>query len=466
MGKFVLPTPHHAESFERIYTVMKDGRWYSIYPPGHAMLLAVGVLFHIPQWVNPVSSGGIVILSYRIAKIMYGMPAARLTLLFFMVSPFFVYMGAGWMNHPTALLFAMLFWYGLISANKTNGWRFVLIMVFCGFAYGMLFLTRPVTALAFLIFGMVWVLIHQNNNIKQLITMIILFALGTTPLAVFYLYYNTHTTGSPLLTGYVDYFGGNPLGFGKQPWGAEPLGPKIPNEVLHTPLRGLANTICNLNGLNYYLFGFPVPSLLFVAALFLPGMKRRKEDWLCILPFVLILFFYFFYFFQDYCFGPRFVYEAIPFLCMLSARGVFVIIDWIKEHTSWNHDNIISGMIGFVIVCMVCSFSVVWVERYISMSQDYWSTRDEVLAQARQSVPEDQALFFTELGEDFAALFSVMDPRLDRGWIVAHDLGEAKNQAVIKSYPNVPVYSVHLYDDETRGFITVIEPYTKSVIGP
>lgn len=466
MGKFALPVPHHAESFERIYTVMKDGRWYSIYPPGHAMLLAVGVILNIPQWVNPISSGCVVILSFIIAKQIYGIPVARFTLMFFMVSPFFVYLGAGWMNHPTALLFVMLFWFGLIRSNQRSGWRYGLILILCGLVYGMLFLTRPVTALAFLMFGIVWVMMNQEMNIKRLMFMVLSFAIGTVPLAAFYLYYNAHTTGSPFLTGYVDYFGGNPLGFGKQPWGAEPLGPKIPNEVQHTPLRGLANTICNINGLNYYLFGFPVPSLIFVMALFFPGMKRVKTDWLCILPLLLISFLYFFYFFQDYCYGPRFVYESIPFLCILSARGVFALIEWIQDHTSWRHDNIVSGMIGFVMICMVCSFSVVWVERYISMSQDYWSTRDDTLLLAYRSVPEEHALFFTELDEDFAALFSVMDPRLDRGWIVAHDLGEAKNQAVIESYPNVPVYSVHLQDHETYGFVTVIEPYTQSVIGP
>lgn len=466
MGTFALPEPQYAESFERIYTVMKDGRWYSIYPPGHAMLLALGVLLHIPQLVNPITSGLIVLISYRIAKNIYGMPVARLSLMFFLVSPFFVFMGAGWMNHPTALLFAVLFWFGLISAKQCTGWRYVLLFAFCGFVFGMLFLTRPVTALAFLLFGFAWVFMHHRISAKRLMIMMGSFLLGAAPLAVFYLYYNAHTTGSPFLTGYVDYFGGNPLGFGKQPWGAEPLGPKIPNEVLHTPLRGLANTICNLNGLNYFLFGFPLPSLIFVAALFLPGVKRVKEDWLCLLPLVFILFLYFFYFFQDYCYGPRFVYETIPFLCMLSARGVFALTDWIKEHTSCHHKNIVSGIVGFVIICMACSFSVVWVERCISMSRDYWSTQDDTLALAYQTVQEDQALFFTELDEDFAAFFSIMDPRLDRGWIVAHDLGEAKNQAVIQLYPNIPVYSVHLRDDESRGFVTVIEPYTQSVIGP
>lgn len=466
LGLFSFSAPIHAESFERIYTVMKDGRWYSIYPPGHAMLLSLGVLLHVPQWVNPISGGISVWLSFLIAKKLFGLPVARLTVFLLMISPFFMLMSAGWMNHPTALLMALLLMYGLMESANQNGWKLILYYAAMGLFFGMLFLTRPVTAMAFLIFGLMWLQFTQKNNAKLLMIRFIGFAIGVIPPVIFYFIYNTNTTGSQFLTGYVQYFGGNPLGFGKQPWGAEPLGPKIPNEVLHTPWLGLANTIRNLNGLNYYLFGFPVPSLLFAALVFLPGMKRCKEDWLCLVPLGMISLFHFFYFFQDFCYGPRFVYETVPFLCMLSARGILMLMDWLSEYTSAVKENIISGVIGFVMVCVLCSFCVVWVECCITMSQDYWSTRDGTLTLAKQTITDEHALFFTELDEDFAAFFSVMDPRLDRGWIVAHDLGEAINRKVMQSYPNVPVYSVRLQEIELGDYYTVIEPYTYSVIGP
>ncbi len=467
LGKWSLSIPNHSEFFERIYTVMKDGRWYSIYPPGYAMVLSIGVWLHTAQWVNPLLSGCIVLLTFIIAKKIYDTATARLTILFLLISPFFIFMASGWMNHPTALFFAMLFWYCLIQCGNASGMQYYLWIVGAGAAHGMMFLTRPITAIAFLFFGILWMALHQKQIFLRLMSTLVCFALGTLPFAVFYLLYNANTTGHLFLTGYVDYFGGNPLGFGKQPWGAEPLGPKIPNEVLHTPWRGFANTICNINGLNYYLFGFPVPSLLFAFLLFLPGTKRTKTDWLCLFPLTGISALYFFYFFQDYCYGPRFVYESVPFLCMLSARGLFSFVDWLQEHMNINKEKAVRGMTIFVILCIVYSFSVVWAERIINMSDDYWSTQDDTLDLAEQIVPEDEALFFTEMDEDFAAFFSMMDPRLDRGWIVAHDLGERKNQTLMQAYPQWPVYSVHLQPNDTSsGFKTVIEPYTRSVIGP
>jgi len=459
-GKIFFPIPENADFFERIYVVMKDERWYSIYPPGYALLLSAGIILHIPQWINPVVSGIILLVTFEFSRKFISYSTARLTVILMCVSPFFIFMAAGWMNHPTALLFLLLYMYFLLRSQEQKGRVNFFWLCLAGFFYGWAFITRPMTALAFLLFGWMWIISTHRLSRKAAFKSFLNFILGTLPFAVFYLIFNSHTTGAPFLTGYVDFFGGNPLGFGLQPWGAEPLGPKIPNEVLHTPWRGAANILCNLNGMNYFLFGFPIPSLSFAFLLFLPGMKRYRSDWLCGASVLCVSMVYFFYFFQDYCYGPRFLYETIPFMAILSARG---ILEWYRRMPQVlpvSSNTSATIVFGFVTLCILFSLAVVWTERSVSMSHGYWSTRDEIVGLAKKNISEKDALLFVEFEENYAALYSLMDPKLDSGWIIAHDLGKDKNQILIESYPGWKVYSVHLQDtDDPFAVETVVEPY-------
>ncbi len=462
-GQLAFPAPEDSHFFERIYVVVTDNRWYTIYPPGHALVLSLGVLLGLPQLINPLVSAAILPLFYLFARKTFSLYVARLGVILLSLSPFFLLMGSGFMNHPTSLFFLLLFLLFLLQCSKENSWRkHLLWSLGAGFFFAMAFITRPMTSLAFLIAGIGWYKINQPERKKFWFRTGMGFLIGTILPAAFYLYYNEQTTGSPFLTGYVKYFNGNPLGFGKRPWGPEPLGPKIPNEVYHSPVRGIANIICNLNGLNYHLFGWPVPSLLFAFVPFLPWRKIQAVYWHCVFSILLVFLIYFFYFFQDYCYGPRFLYETIPFWILLSAQGIKNTKEYFEESPFLNvvrSRGLVYSLITLFFILAACT---VWVERFVEMGNAYWGTRDELATMAKEKIEEENAIIFVEDGDDFVALFPFLDPDLDAGWIVAHDYGWEENQKLLNKYPDWPVYYLRLKEtDHPAIFDSVLETYNK-----
>jgi hypothetical protein len=86
-------------------------------------------------------------------------------------------------------------------------------------------------------------------------------------------------------------------------------------------LRGLVQTGDNLNALNLYLFEGPFPGLLLILLLFLT-YTRNPTDWLLLGSFAALPVLYFFYWSQGLVFGPRFLYEGLAPVLVLSARGL------------------------------------------------------------------------------------------------------------------------------------------------
>ncbi|MEW6237815.1 MAG: hypothetical protein AB1656_20705 [Candidatus Omnitrophota bacterium] len=456
-GRMALPAPADPEFFERIYVVAENGRWYSIYPPGFALVLSLGMSIGKPHWVNPIVSAAIVPLTFLLAARHLTFYAARVGTLFLPFSLFFLIMGSGFMNHPVCLLFLLLFLLFFFEACPAKEKR-LFLLVPTGFFWGMGYLTRPMTALAFLAAAGLWILIRWPWKGKRLWFAVFAFLLGTVPPAVFYLQFNAHTTGSPWLMGYTKYFGGNPLGFGLRPWGAKPLGPRIPNEVFHSPMRGMANTNAQLNGLNYYLFGWPIPSLAWAFFLFAPGMRRCGFDRFCAGVIALVLGVYFFYFFQDYCYGPRFVYETIPFWLLLTARGIEEAIEKAKGSSLLSERKTVGLIYSFIAVFFIAAFSTAWVERINVMGNAYWGANPAVADKVRHGVQEKNAVIFVDDPQDYVAVYSFLNPGLDKGWIVAHNLGAERNERLLNRYPGWPVYRLRLKEAE-RGYVTVLEKY-------
>lgn len=459
-GHFAMPAPAEPEFFKRIYVIVEEGRWYTIYPPGFPLILSIGIALGIPQWVNPTISA-LILPVFFVLLIRQNLNfAARFGLILFALSPFYLFMGAGFMNHPASLLFLLLFLLCWQEGFRIPSKRSSIFFLFAGVLFGVAFMTRPLTALAFLIAAIIGWGKPILSHLRWSMFGALFFLLGTVPSAMFYLAYNTGTTGHPLLTGYVKYFGGNPLGFGNRPWGAVPLGPKLPNEVYHSPWRGIANTNSQLNGLNNYLLGWPIPSLTLVFLLFLPGLQRVRYDRICILFIFMVLGVYFFYFFQDFCYGPRFVFETVPFCFYLISRGIESGTLFIKGRKIIDQFTLTGFIYPLIGLFFLVAFCTVWVERMYVMSDAYWGADEEIARMVRNGIDEKNAILFVDDAQDYVAVFSFLDPSLEEGWIVAHNLGKEKNRELIDKYPNWPVYRLRLKDtDSPYRFETVLQPY-------
>ena len=156
------------------------------------------------------------------------------------------------------------------------------------------------------------------------------------------LLYNKLTNGDPLLFGYVVKWGrGHEVGFGHAGWG-EP----------YTLARALVLNSIDLNALNRHLFEFPIPSLAFIVVLFAAATRDRR-DWLLLGTVLSLTVGYFFYFWHSILFGPRWHFEALPALVLLTVRGMRAVPGWFATdlQVPIPRERIRRSLAGFLLVC-------------------------------------------------------------------------------------------------------------------
>ncbi|MFQ5678151.1 MAG: ArnT family glycosyltransferase [Gemmatimonadota bacterium] len=306
-GAVSAPGPPNPPFFLIQHLLVDGGRWYSQYPPGHAALLAIGLRLGAAWAVPLLLSLGTSLFLFRFSRTVYGETTALWTLFLLILSPFFWFMGASYMNHVSCLFFLALGLYvwARWEQGAGSGW-----LAGAGAALGGAFLSRPLTALAAaaVLAPMATAAAWRRGRLAHLAG----GAAGFLAVASLYLLYNAWTTGDPLLPGYIRLWGSDHgLGFHATPWGD-----------LHTPRTGLRNELVDLALLNVYLFEWPIPALLPIALFFLAGLGSERWDARLLVGFVAIPAAYFFYWHRDARLGPRFLYGGLVFLIPLTARAI------------------------------------------------------------------------------------------------------------------------------------------------
>ena len=102
-GRLWAPAPPLPDFFGAAHMILRDGRWFSQYPPGHALLLVPGVWLGVPWLVNPVLGGLAVSGIYFLARELFDRATARVSALLAVLSPFLLLMSAEFMSHAGAL---------------------------------------------------------------------------------------------------------------------------------------------------------------------------------------------------------------------------------------------------------------------------------------------------------------------------------------------------------------------------
>ncbi len=144
LGKLTAPSPQVPEFFY-VDLVINNGKWYSIYLPGHSLLLMFGWLVGAPWIINPILGSLAAILLYLIAREMFDERTARLAGLLGTLSPFMIFMSSEFMNHATALFFTEVFILGFVRMMSRQKAGYGLL---AGFALGYVLLIRPLTAVS------------------------------------------------------------------------------------------------------------------------------------------------------------------------------------------------------------------------------------------------------------------------------------------------------------------------------
>ncbi len=320
-GQFSVPAPPASKLFPGPFMVIFKGRWFAQYDPGTALTLAPGVWFHVPWLVEPLL-GTLALLGIGlIAARLYNRRVATLAVLLGCLSPFYSYLAASYLSHTIALFYLVWgLWALLRFAQGGSGWN----MLLCGIGFGMAALTRDLVALLYIVLLVPGIALitwkrgqYRQQRLRRLSGWLTLLLIGLLFFCL-YLAYNQMLTGDSLITPRNLFSAGDVWGFGKG----------IGFYGQHTLAAGFVNLDELLTSLQIDLFGWPFYlTLAFVAIPFL-SRQANRIDWFLLIVLVLTVGSYIGYFYHGIYLGPRYLYEDLPFLLILSARGILLLGAW------------------------------------------------------------------------------------------------------------------------------------------
>ncbi len=308
-GRWALPVdPDRA--FFALDTVVDNTRWFSQFPIGGPMLLAVGSLVGAPWLINALATGASAAAMYGFARHAYGESEARVIAFVMAVAPSVTMMGGTMMNHtPVLLLWTVVLW-------LLTGWERARTMrdgmaqaIAIGVALGLMATIRPLDAVvaATATAAFQWVVfVGKPKRALEWGAQTLGGVLGLLPLLVAH----AATTGHPLRFAYdLQWGSGHNLGFHVDPYGNA-----------FTWQKGAEQALTYLGELAMFVTAWPIPCLLLVAATLLLVRKASRWDVLLLGHFGLQLAVHAVYWGRGEFLGPRFLFTALPSLIVFIAR--------------------------------------------------------------------------------------------------------------------------------------------------
>ncbi|MBW1855421.1 MAG: glycosyltransferase family 39 protein [Deltaproteobacteria bacterium] len=441
MGKLYASLPLNKEFFDYAH-IINDNKWYSQYPPGHSLLLMLGLFVGAPWLIGPLLGTLSLFIFYLLVKNIYGdHQITYLSSTLLLLSPFFLFMSSNHMNHTSTLFFIVLFLYFYTRIFSSDS---LTPAFFSGLSLGYAINIRPLTAVAIGIPFICNLLVCAYKKREVKMRKVLIFAVAVSLMVILLLLYNYLTNGNPLLFGYQEKY--YTLGFlgDAQGWQPQP----------HTLKGGIINTSNNLIGLNQYLFEWPLPSLIFILILFSTSIRKNRWDYLFLLSSLTLILGYFFYYHQDYIFGPRFYYSLTPFLIILTARGFLGIPHWL-EKKRFNKRKIEASLYLLLLLCFLYTLSFSLPSLVKKYSDDYWWVTDKL----HKTVKEQgitNAIVFIDCWHPpkikkpnliyYGSGFQLNSPDLKDDVIYALDLKD-KNIELMKAFPNRDYYFCSFFWD-------------------
>ena len=315
-GMLYAPAPPSPEAFEVPFSVVHDGKWFSMYTPGASLVLAVGVKAGVAWLVEPLLAVGGVLLTYIVTARLFGARTALLAAALMASSPFLHLQAGSFMSHVPGMFWGLLAFLAAVRYCEQRSLRWALTGAT---ALGWLFLTRELSAIVYA--ATVGGYVAWRNGVtiwripgerRRFVADAAGAGLCLALCALAYLSYNWALTGSStvlprlLFSPQENSYGfGDGIGF----YGRHTLG------------SGLVNADEMLTSLAITLFGWPFSVALAVIAL--PFLLRRATAWDRVLGALALGFVvaYIGLYYHGITYGPRYYLDALPALVILAARG-------------------------------------------------------------------------------------------------------------------------------------------------
>lgn len=460
-GHLSAPPPPVLDSFQLgnpPLTVVNGGRWASLYPFGHPLMLAIGSRFGA-MWVIPPLLGSMSIaMVFAIGRRLYNVRTGLLAAVLFAASPFFLMTASNFMSHNTATFYLLASILCLAYADR----RPVLFAFLAGAFFGLVVNTRQLSGAAlippFALLLLTFPLARGRHvaGAKQIAS----FAAGGALMLLAFLAYNYGTTGHFFASQGIQT-GDNAIGFG----GA------------HSVSAGLEHERTQLTYLVMMLSNWPVLiGFMFVLLPFVLG-TRNRWDWFFLLTIAFLMGVYTLYFTDGFMHGPRYWYETTPLLLLLTARGADMAAEAIAGAASRlrglvsgtqrpRHWAAIAVVYGFVLVLAFTGWQrwafgsgASWRGDFAPFSakelRGFNGINDQLTRQISDAAPHHALVLVGECTgwQCYGNVDWMNTPRLDGDIVYARDLA-ARNPLLFAAFPDRVVYYARYFPK------AVFAPYT------
>ena len=417
-NRLAVPTPPYPQAFWTPFVVDYQGWRFGKYPPGWPLLLSLGVRLDAPWLVNallaPLTLAMIGWLGAQLYGPEVGLGAAGLGL----VTPGFLFLSSSLLSHTASLFWVTLALVATVYLTKPGLTRegpqknevrnrhptcpkTFIAAILAGLALGAAFVTRPFAGLGVgLALGLFLAALNMRTGLKWII---LLGALaGSLPAALLLPWYWWAITGDPAFNAYLLVWPYDRIGFGPD---IGPYGYGLTTAILNTRLK--------LTALGTGLFGWPGWSnLIFLPIPFL-ARQASRWDWLwlgILLSLIIVHMFYWSFGGVDGGF-PRYYYEALPGLLLLTARGLQISTAYLAR---WRPRL---GWLPAILAVLLTLYNFIWNLPPLLIAQkgkyDIRPTPLQVVARANLPQPALVIIEDVEDWNDFAAPFAANSPTLD-----------------------------------------------------
>lgn len=293
------PHPAH-DHFLMYHMAPKDGKWLPRFPPGWSLLLAGGLILHLPLWlVNPLLAVFSFWVLFWLGDRLYGRTTAVVAVILYAFSAFFVFNSASFFAHTScALLILIAIYCGLRHVED----RSVGFALAAGFAIGLAFLTRYYTAVILSLPFLVWLIAREKGRAVRSVGWIVL---GSLPWLAGGMWYNWVVTGNPVIPPFL-WHNNHPA--------------YVKTDLLLINLHTIAMTISYLARMVVWT----APPMLFLYGWFLlAGLARRKVDFVDFMFLTAVVCHVWYGAYAGNQYGPRYYYEAYPFFLLAVVSRLF-----------------------------------------------------------------------------------------------------------------------------------------------
>ncbi len=443
-GRLALPSPPQPKSFMTPFVIDYRGQRFSKYPPGWPTALALGIVTGLRDWVNPVLAGWSLWLLYLLARRLVSPAVGLLAVILMLSSPMFWLLSASLLSHAWSLALTLGFVLAWLDTFCDRGGRDSispwLTAAIAGLSLGVLALTRPMTALGvglpFFVHGLV--LLGRGNPSTRLRVLSIGLLAALTGCLV--LAWQFAVTGNLLRNPYTLWWQYDQIGFGPG------HGRWEDGHNLSHAWYNLVYSLSEPNGTGDDILGWG--NLWWI---FLPfglwALLRKPSAWLVAGIFPGAILAYVPYWIGSWQYGPRYYYEGMISIVLLSAAGVA----WLGGESR----RLRKALAALAVIVLVGWNVLTYLPgRLWEMHGMYGITRSMLepfsTPEALRYTPALVIVHWEREWTEYGGLLELQDARLDTPFIFAMHRNSTADEELSKAFPDRQV--IHYYPSEPFTF--------------